>query len=216
MWPVLLAAYVVDICADAVAGAEGFPRNQFVLADHGFGAAEIDRYVAIFHALDGTVDDLTYTVFELVVLALTLGVFHALNNHLFRGLRGDATEIDRRQFVADEIANRIVSFREFLRHLLGGHLLDRVERRFAAFIRRGFRVIRDHFGQAIERNRAGFLVDIGLDVVLNAIFLAAGDFDRVCHCIEHGVAVDVLLARNRFRDLQHFGRTVNCLWNCHV
>ena len=47
-----LAAHVVDIGADAVAGAEDLARDHLVAAHDAFAAAEIDDDVAVFDALD--------------------------------------------------------------------------------------------------------------------------------------------------------------------
>ena len=72
-------------------------------------AAEIDDDVAVFDALDHAVDDLADAVLELLVLALALGVAHALHDHLLGGLGGDAAEIDRRQGIDDELARASAS-----------------------------------------------------------------------------------------------------------
>ena len=101
----LFLAHVVDIGADAVAGAEGLARDQLVAAQHGFGAAQIDHDVAVFDALDQAVDDLAGAVLEFVELALAFGVAHLLHDHLLGGLRGDAAEIDRRQRIDELVAD---------------------------------------------------------------------------------------------------------------
>ena len=98
-------AHVVDIGAYALALAEAFARQQLVAAQDRLGAAEIDDDVAELDAFDEAVDDLADAVLELVVLALPLGVAHALHDHLLGGLRGDAAEIDRRQRIGEEIAD---------------------------------------------------------------------------------------------------------------
>ncbi len=60
--PAGFAAHVVDIGADAVAGAEAFARDHLVAAHDTFGAAQIDHHRAEFHALDDAVDDLADAV----------------------------------------------------------------------------------------------------------------------------------------------------------
>ncbi len=210
-----LAAHIKNIGADAIAGAEILAWDQFVLADDRFGATEIDRHIAIFHTLDGAVDNFADAIFELIILAVTLGIAYLLHNHLFRGLRGDTPEIDWWQFIADEITHRIRRFREFLFRLAGRYLLHSIEGRNTFSIDRFFCRVLDHFSQTEQRNRAGFFINLGLDVMLHAIFFAPRNFNRVRHRIEHGVAVDIFLARHRIGDLQHFGGTVNYLINSH-
>ena len=103
--PAHFLAHIVDIGAHALALAEAFARQQLVAAQDRLGAAEIDDDIAEFDALDEAVDDLADAVLELVVLALALGVAHILHDHLLRGLRRDAAEIDRRQRIGEEIAD---------------------------------------------------------------------------------------------------------------
>ena len=201
MRPVFLAANVENIGADAVAGAEGFPRNQLVFADNRFSTAEIDRHITIFHALDGTVDDFAHAVFEFIVLALALGVFHALHDHLFRGLCGDTTEIDRRQFIAHHFTHFMQRFWELLFRLRHGHLLRGIKGRVALGIDRGFGFVGHDLDQAMQRNCAGFTVNRRFDVMLKAVFFAASDLNRVFHRFQHRVAVDIFFTRHRIGDL---------------
>ena len=46
--PAGFAAHVIDIGADAVAGAEAFARDHLVAAHHAFGLAQIDHHRAEF------------------------------------------------------------------------------------------------------------------------------------------------------------------------
>ena len=84
-----LAPHVVDIGADAVAGAEHFARDQFV-APHDrlarAGAAEIDDDIAVFDAFDLAVDDLADAVLVDVILLVALGLADFLHEHLLGGL----------------------------------------------------------------------------------------------------------------------------------
>ncbi len=50
--PALLAAHVIDIGANAVAGTERLARDHLVAADDRLAATEIDDDIAIFDALD--------------------------------------------------------------------------------------------------------------------------------------------------------------------
>ena len=99
-----LAADVVDVGADAIAVANVLARDHLVAANDALGTAEIDDDVAVLDALDGAVDDLADAILVLAVVALALGLAHLLHDDLLGVLRGDATEIQRRQRLGDEIA----------------------------------------------------------------------------------------------------------------
>ena len=71
---------------------------------------------------------------------------------------------------------------------LGGLVLDRI----------------GDLAEARQPDLAGLAVDLGADVVLMAVFRAAGLLDRLLHRLEHFVAVDALLARDGVGDLQQF------------
>ena len=121
-------------------------------------------------------------------LALALGLAHPLHDHLLGGLRGDAAEIDRRQRVDQEIADlgagpwRAAS----IERDLGALVLDRV----------------GDLAVARQADLAGLAVDDGADVVLVAVFGAAGLLDGLLHRLQHLVALDALLAGDRVGDLQ--------------
>src|SRR6185503_12409307 len=72
----LLAAHVIDIGADAVAGPERLAWQRLVAPDDRLAAAEIDDHVAVFDALDRTMHDLADAILVFVVHALALGVAH--------------------------------------------------------------------------------------------------------------------------------------------
>ena len=95
-----------DQRADAVADADHLARDLLVAADDALGAAEIDDDVAELDALDDAGDDLAGAVLELFILALALGVADLLEDHLLGGLGGDPAELDRRQRIDDEVADR--------------------------------------------------------------------------------------------------------------
>ncbi len=90
---------------------------------------------------------------------------------------------------------------------------ERVQEAFR--IHRAFCIVSHDFNQAVQRNRAGFLIDGRFDVMLQTVFFAARDFNRVFHCFQHRVAVDILFTRHRIGDLQHFRGTMNYLWGSH-
>src|SRR5690606_2990977 len=101
----LLAAHVIDIGAHAIAIAEHFARDQFVAADDGFAATEVDDDIAVFDALDGAVDDFADAVEIFVIHALALGIAHLLHDDLLGGLGGNAAEFHGRQRLGEEIAH---------------------------------------------------------------------------------------------------------------
>src|SRR6185437_13828380 len=186
--PAHFLAHIVDIGAHALALAEALARQQFVAAQDGLGAAEVDDDVAEFDTLDEAIDDLADPILELVVLALALGIAHALHDHLLRGLRRDAAEIDRRQRIGEEIADFGLRI-----EMLGYFELDL--RRF----------VLDRIGdlaKAHQLDLAVLAVDLGANVVFEAVFRAARFLDRLLHGLEHFVAIDAFVARDGVGDLE--------------
>ena len=102
----VLALDLDDQRAHALADAGGFARDLLVAADHALGAAEVDDHVAEFDRLDHAGDDFAGAVLEFLELALTLGIADLLEDHLLGALRVDTAEVDRRQRIDDEIADR--------------------------------------------------------------------------------------------------------------
>src|SRR5690606_41751135 len=75
-----LAAHVVEVAADAVAGAHDVARDRLVLGDEAFGvAAEVNVDVAALHALDHAGHQLADAVLPGVHDLLALGLAHALH-----------------------------------------------------------------------------------------------------------------------------------------
>src|SRR5690606_21908106 len=102
----IVALDLHDQRADPLAHPGGFARDLLVAADNALGAAEIDDHVAEFDRLDHPGDHFAGAVLEFLVLALTLGIAHLLEDHLLGALRVDPAEIDRGQRIDDEIAQR--------------------------------------------------------------------------------------------------------------
>src|SRR5690606_40788512 len=101
-----LAAHVVQIAADAVAGPHDVARDRLVRGDEGFGvAAEVDEDVAALDALHHAGDQLADAVLPGVHDLLALGLAHALHDHLLGGLGGDAAEIDVLDLFLDVVAD---------------------------------------------------------------------------------------------------------------
>ena len=158
-------------------------RQKLVAPQHRFGPAQIDRDVAVFHALDQTVDDLADAVLVFLELALPFGLADLLDDDLLGGLGGDPAEIDRRQFVGQELAEGGVLLHPlgFAQRELGRLVLDRL----------------DHFEIAHQVDVAGLAVDARPDVVLVPVLGAASLLNRLLHRFQDFVPVDVLFAGDR-------------------
>ena len=102
--PARFFAHIVDIGAHTITIAEGFAGDGFITPQQRFGAAQFHHQVTVFGALDRAIDDFTNAVLVFFELLAAFHFAHALDNHLLRGLRGDAAEINRRQRVHDEFA----------------------------------------------------------------------------------------------------------------
>jgi hypothetical protein len=107
------------------------------------------------------------------------------------GLRADAAEVDRRQRVDDVLA------------LLdaGLHLLRDAQRHLRSLVL-DHRVVGHDQRPAGQLHGAGLAVDLGADVLVLAVGLAAGAAHGLLHGLQHLLALDQLLARHGFRDLQ--------------
>ena len=199
-----LAPHVVDIGADAVAGAEHLARDQFV-APHDrlarAGAAEIDHDVAVFDPLDRAVDDVADAVLVDVILLVALGLADLLHQHLLGGLGGDASVVERRQRFGDPVAD-----------LGRGVLLLRLGERD---LRRVVLDLIDDEQQPREPDFAGFRIDLGADFGLLAVARARGLLHRVLHRREHDRAVDRFFPRDRVDDLQEF-KSVGANGHCRL
>ena len=185
-----LAAHVIDVGADAVAGPEHFARYQFVAPHHRLAAAagEVDDDIAVFDALDLAVDDLADAVLEHLILLVALGLADLLHQHLLRRLRRDAAVIEGRQRFGDPVAEARARV-----------LLLRVGQRD---LRRVVLDLVDDQQQPREADLAGLRVDLGAHFRLLAVARARRLLHRVLHRGEHDGAVDRFLARDRVDDLQ--------------
>src|SRR5690606_12472447 len=105
--------------------AEHFARDQFVAADDGFAASEIDDHIAVFDALDGAVDDFADAAGIFLEHAVALGIAHLLHDDLLGRLGGDAAEFHRGERFGQEVANlggRVLDLGELEIDLAGGFL----------------------------------------------------------------------------------------------
>ncbi len=134
---------------------EDFARQRLVAADDAFAAAQVDDDVAVLHPLDGAMHDFADAVLVVLVHALALGIAHLLHDHLLGVLRGDAAELDGRQRFGDLVAHagRRVTRLRIDQADLGGVVLHLV----------------DNQQQTVEAGLAGARIDLGADLVLDAI-----------------------------------------------
>ena len=198
--PAGFAAHVIDIGADAVAGAERFARDHLVTAHHAFGAAQIDHHRTEFGTLNHTMHDFADAVLVLVILTLALGVAHFLHDHLLGVLGIDAVEVHRRQGFGDDVTDLgvgIAAARIFQTDF-GFVVLDQL----------------DDMQITGDMSLAGFGIDIDLDVVLGAIMGLGGALHRLFHRGEHDRFVDRFVTRDGVGDLQQF-KPVGGDGTCH-
>jgi hypothetical protein len=116
--------------------------------------ADIDDDVAVFLALDHTVDDGAGAVLEFLVLAVALGFADLLQDHLLGRLRGDPAHVDGRHLLDEGVAD--LGIVEILLGLLDGQLGLVVLQLF----------VLDHGAHAGEGRAAGLAVDRHADVHL--------------------------------------------------
>ena len=113
-----------------------------------------------------------------------------MHDDLFGGLCGDAAEIDRRQRIDEEIADRLGRVhapRDFQ-----GDLTDLVLDLF------------DHFGEAGQPDLTGLAIDLGADIVVVTVFGTAGFLNGLLHGDQHLVLIDAFLPRDGIGHLQQF------------
>src|SRR5690606_9227874 len=175
----------------AFTDTSGLARDLLVTADDAFGPAEIDDHVTELDRLDHPGDDLAGAVLEFLVLTLALGVADLLEDHLLGALRIDATEVDRRQRIDDEVAD--LGTRLQLLGLLQIDLLEIVLNFF------------DHLDNPPQAKVAGHRIELGANVVLGAVASPGGLLDRLFHRFDDDRLVDHLLGRDGIRDREQFG-----------
>ena len=90
--------------AHAVAHAQHLLLDQLVARDHALDAAGLDDHVAALDALDRAGQQVVLALEEVVQDLLALGVADLLQDHLLRGLRADAAELDRLERLLDDVA----------------------------------------------------------------------------------------------------------------
>ena len=103
--PFVRLAHVEHVGADAIVDAEVFARHLFGERQQRFVlVVEQHVHVALFVALDRAHHDVVQLRGIRVVHGVALGFADALHDDLLRGLRGDAAEIFRRDFLIVEVA----------------------------------------------------------------------------------------------------------------
>jgi len=168
-------------------------RDNLVPAHHGFGAAQVDRDVAVLDPLDQTIDDLASAVLVFFELALPFRFAHLLHDDLLRGLRGDPSEIDRRQTVDNELANDSIGL--FAARAINGHLFN--------FVFQLFRL--DYFDITGQHDFSGLTINGRANIVLHAVFGPASLLNGLLHRFQHQFAFDRFFPGHRIGDCQHIG-----------
>ena len=185
-----LAADIGHIRSNTITDAECFARDQIVAADNAFATPQIDNHIAVFCALDDAINDFPDPLFELVILAVTLGIAHLLHDHLLGRLRRNASQGERRQFVGNRIAN--------LRCRVGAHRI--LQRDFHS------RVLDRLNNEQMppEAQFTSFRVDFSLHIGL--LTIARACCFRICifHRCQNDLTVNGFLACDRISDLQEF------------
>ncbi len=134
---------------------DDFARDLRVAPDHALGAAQIDDDMAELDALHHAGDDLAHPVLEFLELALALGIADLLEDDLLRCLRLDAAKLDRGERIHDIVADHRALL-ELLR-VLDRDLLEIIVDRL------------DHFDDAPQPQVAADGIELGADVVLDAV-----------------------------------------------
>ena len=199
--PALFAAHVLDIAAHAVIGAIGFAPDLFVAAQDRLAPAHIDDDVAVFLALDLTIDDRADAVLEFLILPVALGLAYLLQDHLLGALRGDPAHFHRRHLFDKGVTHlgifKILSGL-FDRHL-GLIILDRV--------------VLDHGAHTGKRGASRLAVDGDADVHLAAVAALGGAGEGFFHRLDHQRGVDHLFTGHRLGGLQQLQLVGGC--DCH-
>ena len=176
----------------AVAHAQVLLRNQLIARDHAFDAPRLDDHAAALDALDRAGEQVVLAFEKVVQDLLTLGIADLLQDHLLRGLRADAAEFHRLEWLLDDvselqrrIALRGVGNRDLMRGLL------------VLFV--------GHDGPAPERLVvAGLAIDRDTRVDIVGILLLGRRRERGLERLEYDLLGHVLLARQRVDEEQQF------------
>src|SRR5262245_9877374 len=181
-----------QVRAHAVADPQVLLRDHLVARQHRFHPARLDDRVAALHPLDRAVHELVAATEEVLQDLLALGVADLLQDHLLRGLRADAAELDRLERLLDVILDLHVAVLGLCfgqRDLLRGNL---------------DRVVSDHLPAPERFVLAGVAVDRDAHVDVLGEALLGRRADRLLERAEHRVLVDVLLARQGIDEDQQF------------
>ena len=173
----------------AVAHAVAFEAGLLAFWQARFGLAKIHHQIQTFHAFNRRVDQFADAVGILAVNRIPLRFPNLLENHLFRGLRGDPAQSVGRLRNPDhgtDFGARIDAARFGESHL---------ERRIADHVRNRL--------DGKEFKSAGLLVEHGIVVFGRAKVLAGRDKHRVLHRVENDLGVDALFFTENFNRLKN-------------
>ncbi len=154
--PRALAVDLLDVRDDAVTGAVGLARGLLAVWEHRLGATEVDDdVVAALEAANDAANELALAVLVLVVDEISLGIAEALDEHLLRGLRGDAPELRALHLDLEDLAELFVLLTSPLEVL---REVEDLEAELLAELRLEARLLR-----LVEGDLARGLGDLGLD-----------------------------------------------------
>ena len=194
-----LAPHVIDVAADTIADVEVFPGDGLVAAHDSFAAAQVDDRVAVLHALDHAVDDLSDPVLVLFVLALPLSLADFSGDNLAGHLGLYPAELEGRQdFLVGLADNGLGVVAQGLGEAADANRLDGQP----VFVREGL-VIRNDPDHALQRGLAGLGVNADADVVFGAVTGAGTLLDGLFDGRDDHLAVDGFLARHRLGRLRY-------------
>ena len=188
----LVAANLLNVAANAVAGMMRLARNRLALAHESLGVREFNVDIAVLNALDESVDNLADAVLVLLVLAGALGLADMFDDGVLDGAGGDSSHVNGGEEFAVNSAD-LVEFR-----LLRSDLARLFNRDLG---RRLFNLLND--GVAAEKpHLAGDRVNLGADVMLPAVLRLGGLLKGEDHRLDDLLEQDAFFARDRLGNLK--------------
>jgi hypothetical protein len=180
---------LVEIGAHPIARIERFTRHSVIPANNTLGTPKIDDHMTVLNALDHARYDFPNPILEVSVLALTFRIANLLSDNLLGGLSGNSPEFKRRKFVPKFIADLGLRrdgpgvFKAELGHRIINRLNDCLN--------------------APEARFARIRINLGANVVLEAVARAGSLLNGFLHRIKHDALIDRFLLSDRIRDLEN-------------
>ena len=192
------APHVLDVTADAVVRAIAFAADLLVAPEYRLAPAHVDDDVAVFLALDDTVDDRASPVLEFLELLVALSLADPLQDHLFGRLRGNSAHFNRRHLF-DELLTDLGVF-HILLGLFDGELSLIILKLF--FL--------DDRANTGKRRAPRLAVNRHANIHLGPVPGLGGTGEAFFHRFDDQFGVDHFFARNRIGGLQQFQLVCAC------